>query len=249
MLLGITCNEKSHEIDTLQAVNHMYLQAVADHMNVQPVLLPAAMPGSATDAAALLDRLDGLLVTGNRSNLHPSHYGVAPGPAYEPYDEARDAMALSLIKGALAEDVPVLAICRGYQELNVACGGSLVTDIHKQEGKLQHRTPRGDTHDIRFAARHKVLFAEDGYFHKLLGVTEAMTNSLHWQAVDRLGDGLTAEARAEDGVIEAIRHNAARYCVGVQWHPEYQHGENIISAPLFADFEAAMRARAEERHG
>ena len=245
MLLGIICNKKSDDIDSLQAVNHMYLNAVATHMAVQPVLIPAEMDEGTPDVALLLQRLDGLLLTGNRTNLHPSNFGIAPSPAYEPYDRGRDAVALALVKGALAIDLPVLAICRGYQELNVACGGSLMTDIHLQDGRLAHLTPDSDYNTKRFAARHDVHFTEDGYFHKLLGVRSAITNSLHWQAVDRVGENLAIEARAEDGIIEALRHTKARYCVGVQWHPEFQFGENIISAPLFADFERAMRDYAD----
>lgn len=241
MLLGIICNKKSDDIGDMQAVNHMYLQAVADHMTVQPVLIPAATDDTTQNLDRLLDRIDGLMLTGNRSNLHPSHYGVAPSPAYEPYDEARDATALALIKGGLARDLPMLAVCRGYQELNVACGGTLMTDIHLQDGRLAHLTPDTEDNNLRFAPRHEVQFVEGGYLHNLLGVSSAQTNSLHWQAVDRIGDKLSVEAHAEDGIIEALRHDTASYCVGVQWHPEFQTGENIISAKLFGDFERAMK--------
>lgn len=241
MLLGIICNRKRDKINHLQAVNHMYLQAVDAHMDVQPVLIPAMTTDATPNTDTLLDSLDGVLMTGNRSNMHPSHYGVTPTPAYEPYDEARDMMALALIKGALQRDLPLLAICRGYQELNVACGGTLMTDIHKAEGRLPHLTPDVDNNEERFAARHDVQFVEGGYFHNLLGVTRAKINSLHWQGVDKVGDTLIVEGHAEDGIVEAVRHKTASYCVGVQWHPEYQSGENIISAKLFGDFERAMR--------
>ena len=242
MLLGIICNEKTHEIDTLQAVNQLYLNAVAQHMNVQPVLIP--IDGSLRPDT-LLARLDGLLITGNRTNVHPSHYGVAHAPAYEPYDANRDATAFSLIEGTLKHDLPMLAICRGFQELNVVLGGSLMTDVHKMDGKLSHRTPKGDTHDIRFEGRHQVQFVENGYFNKLLDTQAATINSLHWQAVDRLADDLVLDATAEDGIVEAATHKTASYCVGVQWHPEYQAGENEISAKLFGDFQRAMQERAK----
>lgn len=244
MLLGIICNEKHHEIDTLQAVNRLYLDAVKQHMNVQSILIPALSGEAESGYDALLDRLDGLLMTGNRSNVHPKHYGVAAEKIYEPYDENRDATAFALINGALHRDLPLLAICRGFQELNVALGGSLMTNIHKMDGKLSHRTPKGDTHDARFMARHEVHFTPGGYFETLLGTSSAMTNSLHWQAVDRLADALQVEGTAEDGIIEAARHKQARYCVGVQWHPEYQNGENMISEKLFGDFNRAMREAA-----
>ena len=242
MLLGIICNEKTHEIDTLQAVNQLYLNAVKQHMNVQPVLIP--IDGS-LQADTLLARLDGLLITGNRTNVHPSHYGVANSPEYEPYDANRDATAFSLIEAALARNLPLLAICRGFQELNVVLGGSLMTDVHKMDGRLSHRTPKGDTHDIRFKGRHQVQFAKKGYFHTLLDTQTATINSLHWQAVDRLADDLVLDATAEDGIVEAATHKTASYCVGVQWHPEYQAGENEISAKLFGDFQRAMREQTQ----
>ncbi|MBT7279305.1 MAG: gamma-glutamyl-gamma-aminobutyrate hydrolase family protein [Rhodobiaceae bacterium] len=248
MLLGIICNEKTQDLDTLQAVNHLYLRAVAEHMDVQPVLIPAAMaqknaPTPKFNADRLLDRLDGLLITGNRSNIHPSHYGAPATPAHEPFDRNRDAVAFALIQGALDRDLPLLTVCRGMQELNIVCGGSLATDIHTQPGKLDHRTPKGDSLKQRYVARHRAQFLDNGYFHNLLGVAQAQTNSLHWQAIDQLGDDLIVEAQADDGTIEAVRHSQASHCIGVQWHPEYQTGENIISAKLFGDLGRAMQER------
>ncbi len=243
MLLGIICNEKNQDLDTLQAVNHLYLRAVAEHMDVQPILIPAAMPGQKFNADRLLDTLDGVLITGNRSNIHPSHYGAPATPAHEPFDRNRDAAAFSLIQGALQRDLPMLTVCRGMQELNIVCGGSLSTNIQTQTGKLDHRTPEADTLKARYVARHAAQFLENGYFHNLLGVQQAQTNSLHWQAIDKLGDELIVEAQAEDGTIEAVRHSQATHCIGVQWHPEYQTGENIISAKLFGDFHRAMQER------
>ena len=249
MILGIICNRKSHEIDTLQSVNHTYLRAVEAYMDVQPILIPATTnDGHVIDADLIVDRLDGLLITGNRSNLHPSHYGVAETPAHAPFDRQRDAASIALIKAALDQDVPMLAVCRGTQELNVVCGGSLHAELHEMDGRLDHRTPPlpKDTDDEAaaatiYAARHRVSFADNGYFQNLLNTDGAMINSLHRQAIDRLGDNLCIEATAEDGTIEAVRHTKQRYCLGVQWHPEMQTGENIISAALFADFNRAMR--------
>lgn len=241
MLLGIICNAKTQGIDTLQAVNQLYLDAVAQFMDVQPVLIPVDRP---IQLAPLMKRLDGLLMTGNRSNVHPSNYGVTASKIYEPYDENRDRAAFALITAALAQDLPLLAICRGFQELNVVLGGTLMTDVHKMDGKLSHRTPKAGTHEERFEARHNVNFIADGYFAKLLGKQQAITNSLHWQAIDRLADDLHLEGTADDGIIEAVIHKTAFYCVGVQWHPEYQTGTNEISAKLFGDFQRAMREAA-----
>ena len=249
MILGIICNRKSHEIDTLQSVNHTYLRAVEAYMDVQPMLIPATTNAEQViNAELIISRLDGLLITGNRSNLHPSHYGADETPAHAPFDRQRDAASLALIKAALEQDLPMLAVCRGTQELNVVCGGNLHAELHDMDGRLDHRTPAlpdavdDDTAAATiYAARHRVRFAENGYFQNLLNTDNAMINSLHRQAIDRLGDDLCIEAMAEDGTIEAVRHTKQRYCLGVQWHPEMQTGENIISAALFADFNRAMR--------
>lgn len=244
MLLGIICNRKKHLVDVLQSVTHMYLEGIARHMSVQPVLIPAAMENGTFQVDPILDRIDGVLMTGNTSNVHPSRYGMAETDAHKPFDAARDDAALKLIEKSIERDMPLLAICRGYQELNVACGGTLHPTVHEIDGRIDHRMPESDDTDVKFGVQHRVDFKKDGYFHRLLGIESAAVNSLHWQAVDRLGDNLTVEAHAEDGTIEAIKHNTASYCVGVQWHPEYQAGENIISQRLFADFERAMKEYA-----
>lgn len=244
MLLGIICNRKKHLVDELQSVTHMYLEGVAEYMNVQPVLIPSPMVNGTFDAAPILERVDGILLPGSTSNVHPSRYGMEETEAHKPFDLARDEAAFQTIEQAITRDIPVLAICRGFQELNVACGGSLNPTVHEVDGRLDHRMPESEEQDVKFGIQHRVNFSKDGYFHNLLNVESAQVNSLHWQAVDRLGNNLSVEATAEDGTIEGIRHTGATYCVGVQWHPEYQAGENIISASLFADFERAMKAYA-----
>ena len=246
-LVGIMCNKRPHEMDWLQIVNHTYLESVARYMQVQPVLIPAPLsPDDVFDSAALLDRLDGLLMTGNRSNLHPSHYGQAAQPAHEPFDELRDMAALPLIKTAIGRNMPMLAICRGMQELNVACGGSLVAELPDMADGFNHRTPDGTCHEDIYVARQDVAFPENGYFAQLLGVGEAKINSLHRQAIDQIGNRLKIEAIGRDGVVEAVSHEDCRFCIGVQWHPELQFGENIISAPLFADFNRAIYAYSND---
>lgn len=244
MLLGIICNRKKHLVDELQSVTHMYLEGVAEYMNVQPILIPSPMPNGTFDAAPILERVDGVLLPGSTSNVHPTRYGMEETDAHKPFDLARDEASLQTITQAIKRDIPLLAICRGFQELNVACGGSLNPTVHEVEGRLDHRMPESDEKDVKFGVQHSVDFTANGYLHNLLGVENAKVNSLHWQAVERLGDNLDVTATAEDGTIEGISHKEASYCVGVQWHPEYQAGENIISKPLFADFERAMKAYA-----
>lgn len=242
MLLGIICNRKKHLVDELQSVTYMYLEGVAEYMNVQPVLIPAPMANGTFDAAPIIDRIDGILMTGSSSNVHPSRYGHEETEAHKPFDLARDEAAFQLFDMALQRDLPLLAICRGFQELNVACGGTLNPTVHEVEGRIDHRMPESDDKDVKFGVQHRVNFTKGGYLNGLFCAESAAVNSLHWQAIDRLGDDLQIEAQAEDGTVEAVKHNTASYCVGVQWHPEYQAGENIISAPLFADFERAMKA-------
>jgi putative glutamine amidotransferase len=250
VIIGITCNRKEHEIDTLQSVNHTYLRAVEAHMQAQPLLIPASTDGGkAINAELILDRIDGLLVTGNRSNIHPSLYETHETDAHGPFDTQRDDMSFALIRGALARNMPILAICRGLQELNVVCGGTLVNEVHTIDGRLSHKTPKitpGSDNQAAaeqiYAARHDIVLSEGGYLAGLLGTGTARVNSLHRQAIDQLGDGLRVDAVAEDGTIEAVCHSASDYCIGVQWHPEMQPDENIISQPLFADFDRAIAA-------
>ena len=183
MLLGIICNRKKHLVDMLQSVTHMYLEGVARYMGVQPVLIPAAMENGSFQVDAVIDRIDGVLLTGNTSNVHPDRYGMQETEAHKPFDLARDDAAMQLIDKALDRDMPLLAICRGYQELNVACGGTLHPTVHEIDGRIDHRMPESEVTDEKFGVQHRVDFAADGYFHKLLGVESAAVNSLHWQAV------------------------------------------------------------------
>ena len=217
-------------------------------MQAQPLLVPASTDGAkALNTELILDRIDGLLVTGNRSNIHPSLYDTDATDSHGPFDRQRDAMSFALIHGAMARNMPVLAICRGLQELNVACGGTLSNEVHKMAGRLSHKTPKitpgSDNQEAAeqiYAARHDITLSEGGYLAGLLGVSTARVNSLHRQAIDQLGEGLRVDAVAEDGTIEAVRHTASDYCIGVQWHPEMQPHENTISQPLFADFDRAI---------
>jgi putative glutamine amidotransferase len=192
------------------------------------------------------------MMTGSPSNVHPSHYGQAETPEAEPFDTARDSTSLALIRLALAEGVPLLAICRGYQELNVALGGTLHARVHELPGRMDHRRPQHPELDVQYGPRHPVTLRAGG---PLAALAEAagidgplMVNSLHWQGLDRLAEGLVVEAEAEDGTPEAVSLRGARaFALGVQWHPEYKAWENPFSRQLFAAFGAAARARAAAR--
>lgn len=228
-------------------VGEKYITAVTDAAGGLPLLVPAL--GDRLGAADLVARLDGLLLTGSRSNVEPHHYAGAPSLPGTLHDPARDALVLPLIRAAIAADLPVLAICRGIQELNVALGGTLHQRVHEVEGRLDHRAPEGAV-DIRYAHRaHPVALTPGGLLARLAGADSVIVNSLHAQGIDRLAPSLAIEATAPDGQIEAVRHEAATFVVGVQWHPEYRVTENPFGRALFAAFGAACRMRQERCKG
>lgn len=218
-----------------------YLTALDGVAKCMPVLLPSR--GDKADIDAVLDRVDGVLLTGSRSNVHPDHYGETASAAHEPYDPDRDATTLNLITQALARQKPLLAICRGHQELNVALGGTLATEIQTLEGRRDHRAAQADDNDIRFAIDHEIHIEPGSVIHAILGAETVAVNSLHRQAIHRLADGLTVEATADDGTIEAIRvTNTPAFALGVQWHPEYWAGTDGPSTRIFEAFGKIVRA-------
>jgi putative glutamine amidotransferase len=244
--IGIPACVKSVEELPFHAVGEKYITAVVEGAEGLPLVLPVL--GETYELSSLLDRLDGLLFTGSLSNVHPRHYGGPPDRPDSPQDPQRDATTLPLIRAAIATGVPLFCICRGHQELNVALGGTLHTQVHTLAGRLDHRSPKNVPYDARYAPQHKVALEPSGMLTKILGRTEIEVNSLHWQAIDRLAPGLTVEAVAPDGVVEAVRVERARnFALGVQWHPEYRVTENPVSLALFKAFGAACRERARGR--
>lgn len=225
-----------------------YLEATLSRAGALPLVLPAF--GDRVDFEAVLSRVDGVLCTGSRSNVHPALYGVTPTEAMEPFDPARDATTLPLIRAAIRRGVPLLCICRGLQELNVALGGSLVSEVQEQEGRMDHRAPETDAQEARFAIRHPVTVAAGGCLGRIVGAAQVDVNSLHRQAIGHLADRLRIEALAEDGVIEAVSvKDAAGFTLGVQWHPEYWAATDGPSAAIFQAFGEAVRAYAARRDG
>ncbi|MCC0030122.1 MAG: gamma-glutamyl-gamma-aminobutyrate hydrolase family protein [Brucellaceae bacterium] len=213
--------------------------------------LPLIFSGSPrlTDIASLLDVVDGVVLTGARANVHPSLFATDPAPEYEPYDEARDAVALPLVNACVEAGVPVFGICRGFQEMNVAFGGSLHPEIRDLPGRMNHRMPRlenGEIHpdpEVIFADRHTVHLTPGGVFAGIFGRDEIRVNSLHGQGVLDLGKRVIVEGIAEDETIEAIRIDGARgFALGVQWHAEYDPQTNPINRALFERFGEAVRA-------
>ncbi len=231
-----------------QLVGEQNLRAIAEVTGALPLMF-AGNP-DITDISALLETVDGILLTGARANVHPSHFNTEPHARHEPYDQNRDAVALPLINACVAAGIPVFGICRGFQEMNVAAGGSLHPEIRELPGRMNHRMPRlenGEIHPdmtVVFADRHDVRLTPDGVFARLLGREMIRVNSLHGQGIDELGNRIIVEGVAEDGTIEAIRFKEAEgFALGVQWHAEYDPQINPINRALFEAFGKAVRAR------
>ncbi len=223
------------------SIGDKYLRAVHDVAHCVPVMIPSM--GDVHDLDATLDRLDGIVMTGALSNVHPPHYGHDPSEHHEPYDHHRDATTLKMISKVLDRGMPLLCICRGYQELNVVLGGTLATEIHTAEGRLDHRAPDHEDMDVRYGPVHDISIREGGLLHSILGKTVAQVNTVHRQGIDRLAKGLVVEADAPDGVIEAVRVlGTTGFALGVQWHPEYKAAENPDSVKLFEAYGEAARA-------
>jgi len=240
-LVGIpTCLRTVNE-RLFHGVNDRYPSAVLDAAGCLPVLIPAV--GSKVDVRAVLSRLDGLLLTGSPSNVHPSHYGAEPSDPEILYDPERDATTLPLIREAIRRDLPILAICRGIQELNVALGGTLHQRVHEVPGRHNHRSRR-DSSDGPYGPAHRVTLTAGGLLASLAGAPEVKVNSLHSQGIDRPAVSLRIEAVAPDGQIEAVSLPEARFVVGVQWHPEYKAVDDPFSSALFSSFAVACGAAA-----
>ena len=243
-LVGISCCTKL--FGTYGMANHAasgtYVRAVEQVVEAIPVLIPAS--GSGRDAEALLSRLDGVILTGSRSNVMPSFYGGPPHAEGTPEDEDRDQMTLPLIRTAIARGVPVLAICRGLQEMNVALGGTLHQRLQDLPGHLDHSTPLHPDARVRIGKAHGLRVEPGSWLHRIAGSGTLMVNSLHNQGIDRLAPGLAVDAVAADGTIEAVRCvNSPGMAVGVQWHPEYDFETDAVSWGIFAAFGDAMRER------
>lgn len=233
----------------VQLVGQRNLRAIAEVAGALPLMF-AGTP-DITDVDALLGAVDGVLLTGARANVHPTHFGVEEDPRHEPYDRDRDAMALTLIKTCVARGVPLFGICRGFQEMNVAFGGTLHPEIRELPGRMNHRMPRlpnGEIHpdpEVIFADRHEVRLTRGGAFAALLGRETIRVNSLHGQGILEPAERVVVEGVAEDGTIEAIRiADAPGFALGVQWHAEYDPQSNPINRALFQAFGAALRERA-----
>lgn len=242
-LVGLPADTYENHGLLFHSLGDKYVRAVAEVSGCTPVMIPAMI--DALHLEPLLDHFDGILMTGAVTNVHPPHYGEPPSPDHEPYDHARDAITLTLIKAVIERGIPLFCICRGFQELNVALGGTLETELQRGEGRLDHRAAKSDDTDVRYGPRHAIAISPGGMLERILGKRATTINSVHRQGVKKLAPGLIVEATAPDGVIEAVSvKGAGSFALGAQWHPEYKARDNPDSVKLFTAFGDAVRQHA-----
>jgi putative glutamine amidotransferase len=239
-IVGFPCDRRMVGAHPFHVVGEKYIVAVRDGAGALPLLIPVLEPAIAPDE--ILAAIDGLLFTGSPSNVAPRHYGGMPPRPGVLQDEHRDATALPLLNAAIAAGKPVLCICRGFQELNVAFGGTLHQHVHEVEGRADHREDKDAPLDVQYGPAHAVKVQEGGLLAKLVSAPTFEVNSLHAQGIDKLAPVLRAEAVAPDGQIEAVSMPQAKgFVFGVQWHPEWAYEKSPISRAIFAAFGAALR--------
>ncbi len=227
-------------------VGEKYLKALIDGAGAMPLIVPALADELEIDE--ILEHLDGVLLTGSPSDIEPRHYGAESSAAGALRDPHRDALTLPMARKALDSGVPLLAVCRGFQELNVVLGGTLHQELQSVAGYHSHKENPEDPIDVQYGPSHPVTLVENGMLRRLAGQASAMVNSLHGQGVQRLADGVTVEAVADDGLIEAFSVDAAPgFALAVQWHPEWRAMNNEFSSAIFKAFGDACRERARER--
>jgi putative glutamine amidotransferase len=245
-LIGISCCTDRSGLHPFHIVGEKYILGVSRGADAVPLLIPAL--GDDLDIADLLGRLDGLLFTGSPSNVEPHRYAGSPSEPGTQHDPHRDATTLPLIKAAVAAGVPVLGICRGFQEMNVAFGGTLHQRVQEVPGLSDHREDKTQPIDVQYGTAHGIQIDPGGLLYEIAGCSSAQVNSLHTQGVDRLAPGLRPEATAPDGLIEAFSViQADNFALGVQWHPEWKVTENPFYLSIFKAFGDACRVRAAKR--
>jgi len=245
-LVGLPTDRKIIGPHPFQMAGEKYIRAVVSGAGAMPVLIPSLSP--ALDLDALLDELDGLLLTGAYSNIEPHRYSDEASFEGNLHDSARDDTTLSLVPMAIRKGVPVLAVCRGLQEVNVALGGTLHQKLHEIAGFADHRENLGDNLDDQYGPSHPVALASDGILASIAGSSEATVNSLHGQGLRELGRNLKVEATAPDGLVEAVRLDSPDcFLLAVQWHPEWKVTENCFYHGIFRAFGEACRTRMLKR--
>ena len=245
-IVGIPADRREYTGHPFHMAGEKYLAAIVRSADAVPLIIPVL--SKMLDLKALLHHVDGVLLSGSYSNVEPHHYSGEPSEEGTLHDPHRDAVTLPIIRLLLDNAVPLFAICRGYQEFNVAMGGSLHQKVSEVPGFHNHLDDPDDPPDVQYGPSHPVVLTEGGLLHELVGKATVMVNSLHEQGVAQLGDGLSVEAVADDGVIEAFRvADAPAFNLGVQWHPEWRSTEDELSTAMFKAFGDACRERASRR--
>jgi putative glutamine amidotransferase len=253
-VIGVVADVHTGGKHSAHSVQQKYLDAVTGGAGAIALILPALIdrPGAAwTESADLADALgllDGIFLTGATSNVAPARYGATLDDPNSPADTARDHVTLSLIELAVARGVPVLGVCRGFQEINVALGGTLHQAVHNVPGYDDHRENPALHVNDQYGPAHQVSFTPGGLLHAFSGLEHAVVNSLHGQGVERLAPALAVEAVAPDGLIEAFRLDRTdAFLLGVQWHPEWEFRDDPLSVAIFRAFGTAARAYQASR--
>ena len=229
----------------VHAGGQMNTEAIAEVSGCLPLIVPS--DPRFVSVEELLEVCDGFLLTGGRPNVHPEEYGEPETEAHGAFDRARDAVALALERACVARGQPFLGLCRGFQEVNVAMGGSLYPEIRDLPGRMNHRMPPDGTIEEKFELRHDVSFTEGGVFHRVMGASKVLTNTLHGQGIKEPGPRVVIDGHADDGTPEAIYiKDAPGFTLAVQWHPEWNAANDPVSRPLFEHFGAAVRAWAAD---
>lgn len=246
-LIGVPADRRVIDPHPYQMVGEKYLAAIINAADALPLIVPVLPDDVEIDD--LLQPLDGVFLTGSYSNIEPHHYEGEPSEEGTLHDPHRDAVTLPLVKRALELGVPVLAVCRGFQELNVALGGTLHQKVHEVAGYHNHLEDKADPLEVQYGPSHPVTLVEGGLLRRLAESDSAIVNSLHAQGVARLADGVSIEAVADDGLIEAFRvDDSEGFALAVQWHPEWQVTKHEFSMQIFKAFGDACRERVATRH-
>lgn len=246
-VVAVICDRIRYFEHPVHAVPETYLRALHESADVMPLLMPVSP--EMLDLSTLLATVDGVMLPGSPSNVAAERYGAEPLPEHTLKDEYRDATVFALLPQLIAQGIPLLAICRGFQELNVFFGGTLNRAVHERPDALDHR--EGD-HDrpltCWYEDRHIVELTPGGLLASLADTTTPRVNSLHHQGVETLGKGLHTEARAPDGLVEAFTApDAPGFLLGLQWHPEMSLCHSPFARQIFTRFGDACRQRQQSR--
>ncbi len=245
-VIGVPADRRMVDPHPFHMVGEKYLQALVDGAEALPLIVPVFV--QPLDVDEILEHVDGLLFTGSPSNIEPYHYDGEPSEPGTWHDPERDALTLPLAKRAFEQGVPVLALCRGHQELNVVLGGTLHQKVHEIPGYHSHKENPDDPIDVQYGPSHAVNLVEGGLLHDLANDTRVMVNSLHSQGVAKLADGVTVEAVSDDGLIEAFNVDSVPgFALSIQWHPEWRFTQDKFSMAIFKVFGDACRTYAKQR--